>query len=75
MNRVTNEGREMVAFPQQFRGLSRVYAPPPTVVCAPWSGASPLDDINGMSTAYSTNPIIATVPQTHDANGFVCGEE
>jgi hypothetical protein len=24
-----------------------------------------------MSTAYSTNPIINTMPQTHDANGFV----
>jgi hypothetical protein len=24
-----------------------------------------------MSTAYSTNPIITTMPQTHDANGFV----
>ena len=24
-----------------------------------------------MSTAYSTNPIINTMPQTHGANGFV----
>jgi hypothetical protein len=24
-----------------------------------------------MGTAYSTNPIINSMPQTHDANGFV----
>jgi hypothetical protein len=28
-----------------FRVLSRVYAPPPIVVCTPWPAASPPDDI------------------------------